>query len=161
MSWVSYFVSDSKRERQKSFNHRENEHFLHLLNFHFVVILHLFVEYYHSAACAGESICDGFYKTLWTMEGFFTIWNKIQNREMVSGSFRPGSFQSCHQFGLRNFDQSFFHFSLDRWVVSALFLRWVVSSSLCWWSFSLMTITESCERTLPSLSPYIKRQMKI
>ena len=29
------------------------------------------------------------------------------------------------------------------------------------WSFSLMTITESCERTLPSLSPYIKCQIQV
>ena len=33
-----------------------------------------------------------------------------------------------------------------------------VLSSLCWWAFSLMAIIESFERTLLSLSPYIKCQ---
>ena len=30
-----------------------------------------------------------FVKHLWTMGGFLPIWNKIQNLETVSGSFRP------------------------------------------------------------------------
>ena len=38
---------------------------------------------------AGKYICDGFCKNPMDYGLFLPIWNKIQNIETVSGSFRP------------------------------------------------------------------------
>ena len=81
-------------------------------------------------------------------EGTNLIWNKIQNLEAILWSIR---LQSVLPF--------FGRFALDRSVVFGLIFE--VGRSLCWWSLSLMTIIESLERTLLSLSPYIKCPIKM
>ena len=64
----------------------------------------------------GESICDGFCKTLWAL--FYPYEIKFRAWRQYPGCFGPGSFPSGH-FGLSHPGQCFCRLGLYRWVVSA------------------------------------------